>query len=366
MKIIKPIFLLALLFTSLIYSQDIITFDDQNWNNDQVLNSNFNIGNYSFSSDNNFYTNYGYNFNVNENSLYYVFQNPSTDKITITTKDNTLVKFISVDVYQVSETSMQGLIIEGWNGTTRLYQQSFSDINSWQTLTLNYSDINKVIIKLPLTSTSGLTDFNFDNFSLSTVPLPVELTSFNAVSKENCVSLVWQTATEINNYGFDVERSTDQQTKGLKEIWEKIGFVLGNGTSTISNRYSFIDNSVINGYKFKYRLKQIDANGDFKYSGEIEITADLTLKNFSLSQNYPNPFNPTTSIQYAVVSNQFVSLKVYDILGNVVATLVNDVKSAGSYKVEFDPGKLGLSSGIYIYKLATNGFVSTKKMVMLK
>ena len=138
MKIIKPIFLLALLFTSLIYSQDIITFDDQNWSNDQVLNSNLTIGDYTFSSNYNFYTNYGYNFNVNENSLYYVFQNPSTDKITITTKDNTLVKFISVDVYQVSETSMQGLIIEGWNGTTRLYQQSFSDINSWQTLTLNY------------------------------------------------------------------------------------------------------------------------------------------------------------------------------------------------------------------------------------
>ncbi len=365
MKIIKPIFLLALLFTTLIYSQDLITFDDQNWSNDQVLNSNLTIGDYTFSSNYNFYTNYGYNFNVNENSLYYVFQNPSTDKITITTKDNKLVKFISFDAYQVSETSTQGLIIEGWKDNTKLYSKSFSDITSWQTLTLNYTDINKVIIKLPLISTSGLTDFNVDNFSFQVEPLPVELTSFIAACREDYISLKWQTATEINNYGFEIEKSSVNSNQSSVN-WEKIGFVNGNGTSTTSNSYGFSDQSVINGNNYIYRLKQIDINGDFKYSQEIKVSADLTPKNYSLSQNYPNPFNPTTSIQYKVISNQFVSLKVYDILGNEIATLVDENKPAGSYKVEFNPGKMGLSSGIYIYKLVTNGFASTKKMILMK
>ncbi len=151
-KLTTAIFI-TIILSCLSFSQDIITFDDQGWNNDQVLSSNVTEGDYTFSSSNNFYTNYGYNFDVNGNSLYYVFQNPSTDKITIRTKNNLPAKFFSVAAYQVSETSSENLIIEGWNSSTKLYSKSFSNIHSWQTLSLDYNNINKVIIRLPSSST---------------------------------------------------------------------------------------------------------------------------------------------------------------------------------------------------------------------
>ena len=354
---------IAIIFTvffSYTFGQDVITFDDQGWSNDQVLNTSLNVGDYTFSSSNNFYTNYGYDFNVNQNSLYYVYQTPSTDKITITTKNNELVKFISVGVYQVSESSTQNLIIEGWKGSSKLYTKSFSNLYAWQTLSINFADINKVIIKLASSSSTDLVDYNFDNFSFEVIPLPVELTSFKALSGENSINLSWRTATEINNFGFDVER------KDGNTAWQKIGFLKGEGSTTISKYYGFSDKSVMNGTKYTYRLKQIDNNGDFKYSEEINVTADITPKNYGLDQNYPNPFNPTTIISWQSPESGRQAIKVYDILGNEVATLIDENKPAGSYKVEFNPGRLGLSSGVYIYKLISNDFVSTKKMIMLK
>jgi hypothetical protein len=97
-----------------------------------------------------------------------------------------------------------------------------------------------------------------------------------------------------------------------------------------------------------------------------EENNSIQLKKFLLEQNYPNPFNPSTSIQYAISSAQFVTLKVYDLLGREVATLVNEEKTAGSYNVEFRMQNLELSSGIYFYKLQAGDFVETKKMILLK
>ncbi len=362
MKIFGSIFLFALFIISpLIYTQDLITFDDQNWSNNQPLTSNLTIGNYLISSNNNFYTNYGFNFDIDENSLYYVFLNPNTDKITITIIDGNPVDFISVAAYQVSENCTRDLIFEGWNNSTKLYSKSFSNLNSWQMLNLNFNNINKIIIKLSNSASTELTDYNFDNFKFQVEPMPVELTSFKAMSQDNNITLIWQTATEINNYGFDVERSPEGAGTAN---WRKIGFVEGNGTSSILNNYSYIDNTVSNGNKYIYRLKQIDNNGDFKYSQEIQVSADLIPKNFSLTQNYPNPFNPVTSIQYSVSSNQFVSIKVYDIVGHEIATLVNEKKQPGNYEVQFNASSF--PSGIYIYNLVTEGYSSTKKMVLLK
>ena len=365
MKIARTtiVFILFIL-TSLTFGQDMLTFDDQGWSNDQVLPNNFITGDYTFSSTSNFYTNYGYDFNVNQNSLYYVFQNPSTDRITITTKNSELVKFISIGVYQVSETSDQNLIIEGWDGSKKLYTKSFLNINSWQTLNLNFDKINKVIIKLSSSSSTSLTDFNFDNFSFEKIPLPVELTSFSATCGEEYINLDWQTATEINNFGFEVERLKDEKINRLNDKWEKIGFIKGHGTSTISINYSFQDNSAVNGTNYKYRMKQIDENGEYNYSDEIEVTANFTPKSFNLSQNYPNPFNPSTNIQFAITSNQFVSLKIYDIVGHEIATLVNEKKLPGKYEVQFNAASL--PSGVYIYKLSTDGYSSIKKMILLK
>ena len=117
------------------------------------------------------------------------------------------------------------------------------------------------------------------------------------------LNLEWNTATEVNNYGFEIERqmTNDPMTNDLMTNdggFQKLGFVNGNGTSSSPKNYSFSDNTARNGYKYKYRLKQIDNNGDYKYSSEIEVLANLAPANYSLSQNYPNPFNPTTIINY--------------------------------------------------------------------
>ena len=205
-------------------------------------------------------------------------------------------------------------------------------------------------------------------------PLPVELTSFTASVLESKVILNWQTATEVNNYGFEVERTSPRPSLYEGEGgeagrgWEKIGFVQGHGNSNSVKEYSFTDKPN-GGTKFKYRLKQIDNDGKYEYSKEIEI--DLGMPNeFSLSQNYPNPFNPSTTIRYSIPNviaseaKQSVVLKVYDILGNVVATLVNENKAAGNYEVKYDASNL--SSGIYFYKLQSGSFVQTKKFILIK
>src|SRR5690606_1466374 len=129
---------------------------------------------------------------------------------------------------------------------------------------------------------------------------------------------------------------------------------------------SDVCSSDLNSYKLYYRLKQIDFNGSFEYSNVIEI--DLAPSSFSLSQNYPNPFNPKTSIEYKVGSTEYVTLKVYDVLGREVATLVNEVKQPGIYEVEFNPasGIGNLSSGVYYYQLQSGNFIETKKMIYLK
>ena len=195
--------------------------------------------------------------------------------------------------------------------------------------------------------------------------IPVELSSFTAEVNENDVVLNWVTATESNNRGFVVERKQITESGGQRsEIWEMIEFIEGYGTSSEVHSYKFIDNNLEAG-KYSYRLKQTDFDGSFHYSNIIEVEV-IGPEGFLLKQNYPNPFNPVTSIQYAVSSRQFVSLKVYDILGNEVATLVYEYKPAGSYDVEFSINNEQLSSGIYFYRLTAGSYTAVKKMVYLK
>jgi len=196
--------------------------------------------------------------------------------------------------------------------------------------------------------------------------LPVELSAFNASIIENGVQLNWQTATEVNNYGFEIERANAGTSLDLSLHWETIGFVEGHGNSNSPKEYSFIDESVHNG-TFSYRLKQIDIDGNFEYSEIISVETHRGVSlptEFALEQNYPNPFNPATSIEYSVQSSEFVSLKVYDILGTEVATLVNEKKEAGKYRVNFDASIL--SSGLYIYKIQAGSFNQVRKMMLLK
>ncbi|MFH1197475.1 MAG: T9SS type A sorting domain-containing protein [bacterium] len=212
-------------------------------------------------------------------------------------------------------------------------------------------------------------------------PVPVELVSFTAFISNDGVILYWQTATEVNNYGFEVERSTNLQ--GLTNSKEgsnlggfsTIGFVEGSGNSNSLKEYSFIDED-ITARKYSYRLKQIDTDGSFTYSDIVEVTCDLHPSTFGLEQNFPNPFNSSTTIKFAVptvetpymASLQHVTLKIYDVLGREVATLLNKEQSAfggsGYYSVEFNAS--GLPSGVYFYRLQTNDFSDVKKMIILK
>lgn len=190
----------------------------------------------------------------------------------------------------------------------------------------------------------------------STAGTPVELTDFYSNVFYGKVNLSWKTATEINNRGFEIQRSTDNIN------WITIGFVTGKGTTTEPNEYSFTDNPGLSGTYF-YRLKQYDFSGNFKYSKTIE--ADLRIiKDFALEQNYPNPFNPSTTIGYELPEESFITLKVYDILGKEVATLVNNKEQPGIHEVKFDGSQLG--SGMYIYRMNVDNYTVTKKMILMK
>ena len=233
-----------------------------------------------------------------------------------------------------------------------------------------------------------------DDFGdLGITPTPVELVAFSAVAMENSVKLYWRTATEINNFGFEIERRNNNE-----DIWETIGFVNGAGNSNSPKEYSFIDSN-IHGGTYLYRLKQLDLDGIFEYSKTVEVFV-APPQNFELAQNYPNPFNPTTNITYVIASGakqstkfsayannptdchvnsnklEFtrndgmvqVSLKIYDALGREVATLVNEKQAPGKYSVQFNATSAsgGLPSGIYFYTLRAGNFVQTRKMILMK
>jgi len=191
--------------------------------------------------------------------------------------------------------------------------------------------------------------------------VPVELVSFSAEIVNEEVVLKWQTATETNNSGFEIERSQKSDVKGQND-WIKISFVEGGGTTTEIANYIFNDKISEPG-RYSYRLKQIDFDGSFEYSSIVEVEALVTFS-FELSQNYPNPFNPVTIIKYQIPELNFVTLKIYDVLGSEVTTLVNEEKPVGSYELEFNA--TDLPSGVYLYKLQAGSFVETKKMILIK
>ncbi|MBE0551696.1 MAG: T9SS type A sorting domain-containing protein [Ignavibacterium sp.] len=198
--------------------------------------------------------------------------------------------------------------------------------------------------------------------------IPVELTSFTANVVDGKTKLEWQTASELNNSGFEIEKSvfSPQSSVGEKKNWIKLGFVNGKGTTTEFSNYSFVDDEQLV-QKTYYRLNQIDFDGTFSYSDEIEVDVNAPLT-FSLAQNYPNPFNPSTKISWQSPVGSWQTLKVYDILGNEVATLVNEYRNAGNYEIDFQStvGNQQLANGVYIYQLRVGGFFETKKMILLK
>jgi len=194
-------------------------------------------------------------------------------------------------------------------------------------------------------------------------PLPIELTSFNSDINEGNVNLKWTTASETNNSGFDIERRDIRRE--TQDVWSKIGSVRGNGTSSSPKDYEFTDRNLSSG-KYKYRLKQIDFNGNYEYHDLNDEVVIGVPDKFSLEQNYPNPFNPSTVISYSLSENSFVSLKVYDVIGNEVAALVNEKQNSGTYSYQFSTVNYQLSSGVYFYKIQAGEFSSIRKMTLIK
>jgi hypothetical protein len=236
----------------------------------------------------------------------------------------------------------------GSNGTSR-------SNDAFTTSAPGYANLFSAAWVGSYTGTTGLAG-NFSVIRLSySDPVPVELISFSAAAEQNNIVLNWITATETNNSGFQVERLSGEK-------WEALGYIKGNGTTTERCSYGFTDKNLTTG-KYIYRLKQIDYNGVYTYSDEIqtEVSSPFT---FSLNQNYPNPFNPSTTINYSVKETSPVKIILFNSIGEEIAVILNEVKDAGYYTVSFNAENL--AGGVYFYEMRGNNFSDVKKMILLK
>jgi hypothetical protein len=269
-----------------------------------------------------------------------------------------------------------GYLNLGEEASMKLWKRSSNSDGSWNLEVTGAASMTDTTVTF-----NGITSFSqFTITGNSGFPMPVELTSFTADFNGSDVKLKWATATEVNNYGFEVQRSTGA------DDWEIIGFIEGHGNSFSPKEYQFTDDmSTLEDPSkidlLQYRLKQIDLDGEYQY---YELTDAVNLINvtsiindglpneFELFQNYPNPFNPSTTIKYSLPyvgtghapSVQIVNLVVYDQLGREVTTLVDEQQNPGIHQVEWDAS--GLASGIYVYRLTSKYFTSTKKMILLR
>lgn len=260
--------------------------------------------------------------------------------------------------------------VDGINGGT-----SSSNITSFNSGYLRFGmrcdnsfaldgDIAEIIIYDTVLSSANRTtveQYLANRYGITSGALPVELSSFSANYYNGKVLLNWKTETEVNNFGFEIEKTVNNGNLNLN--WQKIGFVNGAGNSNSRKDYSFSDNNISKGNYF-YRLKQLDSDGKFTYSKQIEININEIPKAFELYQNYPNPFNPSTRIKYAVSDKQNICIKLYNILGKELITLVNELKEPGYYEIEFDASKL--AAGVYFYSLKAGNFLTVKKMIISK
>ena len=204
---------------------------------------------------------------------------------------------------------------------------------------------------------NSATDFRLIDYPTPGLTMPVELASFTAAVSEKGITLSWITASETNNLGFEIQRSLDEKT------FQKVGFVKGNGTSTKSHAYSFVDESA-HGNTYYYRLKQVDLDGTFELSKILTVNGAIPLR-YALEQNYPNPFNPRTSITFQLKKDGKVTLKIYNAVGQCAATLVDGKKmKAGSHNISWNAANF--PSGLYFYKISVNDFQSVKKMLLVK
>jgi photosystem II stability/assembly factor-like uncharacterized protein len=265
-----------------------------------------------------------------------------------------------------SGTNMWGVDIQETDGNI-VIAGCYSCGNSWRSINggSTWTQISISSSNYPVFIVDSITQFAAQGAGFyklySDLFIPVELTSFTAETSENEIILNWATATELNNQGFEIDRSFDNET------FEKIGFVPGFGTTTESKSYTYKITEFASGIQY-YRLKQIDFDGTYEYSEVIEVEGIAPLQ-FTLLQNYPNPFNPSTSINFSIPVDSNAKMKLYNMLGQEVAELLNSEISAGIHHIDFNASSL--SSGTYFYVLEANGnngsnFTATKKMILMK
>ena len=349
----KTIIWLIVILSWRFYAQT-ITFDNQGWNANQSVGT-FTIDGLSFSSNQGIYTNYGYNKDINGVSIYCVSW-AQGDYVNISVNRQITVK--SIAAYQVGESGIDSLVIEGWAGSQKRYSQIFTNVNAWRILKLDYTAVNKIVLRSGNVG-GKLLDYNLDNVSYSESTVPVELVSFNGVAlRDNSVSLKWITATEVNMHGFEIKRKL-----GEGGPWESAGFVAAQGNSNKGKEYAFIDKLPTAG-AITYRLKQIDNDGGFIYSESIVVS--VLLKEFTV-RNYPNPFNPETTIRYSLPYDCKVTLTIYNIIGVKIESPNEVLRTKGSYEIKWS----GQRAGVYVLSMTTtraNGVQHTAaiKMILLK
>ena len=211
---------------------------------------------------------------------------------------------------------------------------------------------------------------SFSQFTIGTdYPLPVQMTNLAAHIENNSVRLSWQTVTEVDNSGWVVERRAISMDYGLRSRekyegeWKAVGFVEGAGTSTSPREYSFNDRPSPG--RYAYRLRQFDRSGNSSISQEMEVEVGLVPREFKLGQNYPNPFNPTTTIDFTLAEDGHATLKVFNMLGQEVATLMNeDLKAGIIHQAKFNADRF--ATGVYIARLEVGGKPLLRKLLLLK
>ena len=209
-------------------------------------------------------------------------------------------------------------------------------------------------------------------------PLPVEMAEMTVQAAKNTATISWSTASETENFGFEIERrqvpsdsspARTPQAGGQFTIhdlpqWSSVGFVPGFGTSSSPKDYSFIDEQVSPG-RYAYRIKQIDHSGAFTYTASVEVEIGLAPKEFTLSQNYPNPFNPTTTIEFTLPEDGRVVMKLYDVTGRELMTFLDEEKTAGYYhQMTIDASRFG--SGSYFLRLEFGGQQLSRRIMLVK
>ena len=277
---------------------------------------------------------------------------PGSGTLTGTTY-NVTINFGDNETYTITSPSTNTRLAKKETTTWEVF--SSAGTGAYQT-ELNWAGFWAKTIQLSTFSDYALTD--------PTNPLPVTLEYFNASVNTRTVNLEWKTTQEINNSGFSIERRMLNSANQYTE-WRAISFVTGKGTTNEATIYKYKDDKMNVG-TYQYRLKQIDFNANFEYFN-LTTPDHVTISNpfvFDVSQNYPNPSNPKSKIDFQIPNDGRVVVKVYDISGREVKTLMDDVKTTGFYTVEFDGSDI--SSGVYFYKISIGSFSQTKKMILVK